>query len=221
MKKYFIIAIFAMFSVNTFAQGPVGEKPKPFFKLFEYTVSIGVGTTASDSPYDNAVVNVNAGVDIKKVFKSFSNDKAKLYGLTGLHFTQHGGKTSNLLDDMMTSGNSFRQIHLNIPIHVGLKYKINDNFQLFADLGPYIGYNGKCSFSEGYGHHDFVMESKAFDFGIGGNIGICFKKFGISIGLDKGFLDIAKFSSEEDNISKNLKSKGVAYIRLQWTFNKQ
>ena len=92
-------------------------------------MSVGIGTTASDSPYDYAVVNINAGVDIKKVFKSFSNDKAKLYGLTGLRFTQHGGERSSLLSDVMTSGNSFRQIHLNIPIHAGLKYKINELFR--------------------------------------------------------------------------------------------
>lgn len=221
MKKSLIIAIFAMFCVKTFAQNTTIEKTRSFLNQFEYTVSVGFGVTMADDPYDNSVLTFNAGVDVKKVFKSLSNDRAKLYGLVGLHVAQHGGKNSNLLDKMMESGNSFRQTQFNIPIHAGLKYIINENFHLYADLGPYIGFNCGCSLSEGYGNNDFVLESKPLDLGIGGNFGVCFKRFGIGLGLDKGFLDIAKFSSEESDISKNLKSSGIAYVKLQWTFNKK
>ncbi|MGM9840815.1 MAG: outer membrane beta-barrel protein [Candidatus Limisoma sp.] len=220
MKKIFLFALFIAFSVNAFSQESKVGKVKSFLKQFEYTISAGFGTTASSDPYDLAIVNINAGVDVKKNILSFSDNKGRLYGLVGLHFTQRGGKMSSNLDDMMSSGNSFREVQFNIPIHVGYKYVFKNDTRLFVDLGPYIGVNGNCSLSEGYGECDYELKSKPLDFGIGGNIGVCFKKFGLGIGFDKGFLDIAELSSEEMGISKKLKS-AVSYIRLQWTFGKQ
>ncbi len=220
MKKISFFVFFTLLGASVFAQNPAIEKAKTFLKQFEYTISVGFGTTASSDPYDGAVFNINAGVDVKKDILSFSNGKGRLYGLVGLHFTQRGGQMSNMLDDMMSSGNSFREVQYNIPIHVGYKYVFKNNSRFFVDFGPFIGINGNCSLSEGYGEKDYVLESKPLDFGLGGNMGFCFKKFGIGVGTDKGFLNIAKFSSERENISKNLKSS-VFYMRLQWTFGKQ
>lgn len=220
MKKVFVLTLLALICLSVSAQESVLEKSKSFLKQFEYTISVGFGTTASSEPYDAAVFNFNAGVDVKKDFLFFSENKARVYGLVGVHFTQRGGKMGITLDDMMTSGNSFREIQFNIPFHVGYKYVFNNNNRFFVDFGPFIGINGKCTLSEGYGNNDYQLESNPLDFGLGGNLGFCFKKFGISLGLDKGFLNIAKFSSETKNVSKDLKS-GVFYFRFQWTYNKQ
>lgn len=144
-----------------------------------------------------------------------------MYGLVGLHYTGRGGKISSIIGGAGdASGNDFTEGQVNIPLHVGLKYKINDKFKVFADVGPFIGINGSATLGSGYGSNDYELKSNALDFGLGGNIGVCFKKFGLSLGADKGFLDIAKFSSKEKNISTGLKSSSF-YIRLQWSFNQK
>ncbi len=221
MKKFMILVLCTMFAVNVFAQKSAIEKTKSFLKLFEYTINVGLGRTASTTPYDQSKVTMDFGVDVKKDITSFSNDKFMLYGLVGFHFSPRGGKMDNMLDGAgSASGNDFKESQFNIPIHVGVKYKINDKFKLFADAGPFIGINGSAELGSGYGHNDYVLESNPLDFGLGLNLGVCFKKFGISVGLDKGFLNIAKFSSEEKNISENLKSSCIN-IKLQWTFNQK
>lgn len=221
MKKLSLMVLCALLSVAAFSQPSLSQNAKSFFQQLEYTISIGYGTTSSSEPFDKAIFNLNAGIDAKKVFKSLADDKVRLYGMTGLHFSQHGGKKSNDFMDMTQSGNSFRQTQFNIPIHVGVKYIINEKFHLFADFGPYIGLNTSCSLSDGYNDKGYKLESKPLDIGIGGNFGVCFKKFGLGIGIDKGFLDIAEYSNEDRGHSESIKSNGVFYFKLQWTFNKQ
>lgn len=221
MKKLSLMVLCAMLSVASYSQQSKLQNVKSFFQQFEYTISIGYGTTVASEPFDKAIFNLNAGIDVKKVFKSLAEDKVRLYGMTGLHFSQHGGKKSNDIMDMTEEGNSFRQSQFNIPIHAGVKYIINEKFHLFADFGPYIGLNTSASLSQGYGNNDYKLESKPLDVGIGCNFGICFKKFGLGIGFDKGFLDIAEYSRGDDYSSESIKSSGVFYFKLQWTFNKQ
>lgn len=189
-------------------------------KQIEYTISVGTGTTVSSEPYDDAIINFNFGVDFKKDILSSSNAKSKVYGLIGAHLTQRGGQMGNTLDEWLEAGNSYRITQINVPLHVGYKRVFKNNWRVFIDVGPYNGFNSNCHFSDGFGQNDYILESKKLDFGLGGNFGICFKKFGFGFGIDKGLMNIARFSSEEMGISNEMWS-AVSYIRLQWTFNKQ
>lgn len=216
MKKYIISAFCTLISVGVFAQG----ETKSLLKQFEYTLSVGFGTTALSEPYDEAIFNFNAGIDVKKDFISFSNENVKLYGLAGLQLTQRGGKIDTSIDGWLASGNSLRITQINIPVYVGLKYTFKNDWRIFVDCGPYIGYNTSSHLSEGFGDNDYVIKTKDIDAGLGFNMGICFKRFGLSFGLQEGLLSIAEFKSETMEMSKDLKSTGF-YFKFQWTFNKQ
>lgn len=125
------------------------------------------------------------------------------------------------LFEMGYNGSNFGLNQLSIPIHAGGTYNLN-KCQLFFDLGPYFAFGLKGTDIEG-------LKTKAFDFGIGFNIGVKYKKrFGIGMGIDKGFTKIAEYEvTEYNNPTEDLKVgdkysiKGAAwYIRLQWTFGK-
>ena len=72
MKKLSLMVLCAMLSVASYSQQSKLQNVKSFFQQFEYTISIGYGTTVASEPFDKAIFNLNAGVDVKKVFKSLA-----------------------------------------------------------------------------------------------------------------------------------------------------
>lgn len=98
--------------------------------------------------------------------------------------------------------------YLEIPVHVGYKYAVNNDFALFGNVGPYFGFGlfGKVkanvdgSIVEGSGLGS-VSESenifgedgfKRFDFGLGLKFGAEFnQKFQVSLGYDFGLVDVS------------------------------
>lgn len=87
--------------------------------------------------------------------------------------------------------------YLEIPVHVGYKYAVNDDFTLFANAGPYvaIGLFGKAKMggdliessesADVFGDDGF----KRFDLGLGLKAGMEFsKKYQVSVGYDFGFI---------------------------------
>ena len=108
----------------------------------------------------------------------------------------------------------FNPYYLEIPIHMGYKYAINDNFAIFGNFGPYfaVGLFGKMK-ATGYlidevegltSIHDSAKvfgnnAMKRFDFGLGLKAGVeFFQKYQVSIGYDWGLLD-----NIEDSGNKN------------------
>lgn len=99
--------------------------------------------------------------------------------------------------------------YLEVPVHVGYKYAVNDDFALFGSVGPYIavglfgkakakvdgniadlGELGTNSASEDiFGDDGF----KRFDFGLGLKAGVEFsKKYQVAISYDFGLVEVAK-----------------------------
>ncbi len=105
------------------------------------------------------------------------------------------------LKGFKTDSVSYNPFFLDIPIHAGYKYEIDDNIAMFAEGGPYIGVGlfgkraGKNVFSD-------VVGYKRFDFGIGVRGGIqIYKRYSISVGGDFGFLRVTRdFSSKPRNV---------------------
>lgn len=220
-KRNFILsAIYFLTTTCSYAEGTL-DNTKSFFSNVNYTVSVGLGTRTSNEPFDNAKFGFTLGVDAKKNIKSYVNDKVDVYGLAGLHFVQKGGKQSNDFMNMGATGNSFNAPQLSIPLHAGGAYNFN-KCQLYLDLGPYFAFGLGGTDLEG-------LQTKVFDFGLGFNLGIKFKKrFGLSMGVDKGFTKIAEYEvTDENNVTGFLTTgdkytlKGMAaYFRLNWTFGK-
>lgn len=103
----------------------------------------------------------------------------------------------------------FNPYYLEVPVHVGYKYAVNDDFALFGSVGPYIavglfgkakakvdgsiadlGELGTNSASENiFGDDAF----KRFDFGLGLKAGVEFsKKYQVAISYDFGLVEVAK-----------------------------
>lgn len=103
----------------------------------------------------------------------------------------------------------FNPCYLEMPVHIGYKYAVNDDFALFGSVGPYIavglfgkakakvdgsiadlGELGTNSASEDiFGDDAF----KRFDFGLGLKAGVEFsKKYQVAISYDFGLVEVAK-----------------------------
>lgn len=206
-NRFFILSVVVLFiTMNVNAQS--------FLSGVKYDVSVGLGTRVSNAPFDNAMFGFNMGVDALKPIKSFANDKVDTYGLLGLHFVQKGGKQSTDFMEMMNDNNSFTVNQLSIPIHAGVRYNFK-RCSFFFDLGPYL------AFGVGGSNDVDGLERKVVDLGLGFNLGIKFKKFGISMGYDKGFMNIAQYTQfDELNGKSNLKGDAF-YMNLRWTLGKK
>lgn len=233
-EKFLMVAILAMGSMCAFANENEAmaadansstesklDNVKSFFSDVKYTLSVGMIGRYASYPFDDNKLGLNIGVDAKKNIKSYLEDKVDVYGLVGLHFVQKGGRQSTDFMDILEAGNTFNLRQLSIPIHAGGTYNFK-KWQLFLDLGPYMAFKLGGTDIEG-------LTTKAFDFGFGFNLGCKFKKkFGISLGMDKGFTKIADYEVTSDNdptgkltVGDKYSLKGTAaYLRLQWTFGK-
>ena len=103
----------------------------------------------------------------------------------------------------------FNPYYLEVPVHVGYKYAVNDDFALFGSVGPYIAvglfgkakakvdgdlvdlgeFGGNSASEDIFGDDGF----KRFDFGLGLKAGVEFsKKYQVAISYDFGLVEVAK-----------------------------
>lgn len=103
----------------------------------------------------------------------------------------------------------FNPYYLEVPVHVGYKYAVNDDFALFGSAGPYIAvglfgkakakvdgdlvdlgeFGGNSASEDIFGDDGF----KRFDFGLGLKAGVEFsKKYQVAISYDFGLVEVAK-----------------------------
>ncbi|WP_294611931.1 porin family protein [uncultured Bacteroides sp.] len=105
----------------------------------------------------------------------------------------------------------YNPCYLEIPVHMGYKYAVNENFSVFGNAGPYlaIGLFGKVK-TDGIDLSDTsdnVFDEdgggmKRFDLGIGLKFGVEFcKKYQIAFGYDWGLIDNA---DHIDNKNRNM-----------------
>lgn len=94
-----------------------------------------------------------------------------------------------------TDSINFKPFFLDIPIHAGYKYMLDDRASMFIEAGPYVGIglfgkcNGKNVFSDEVGY-------KRMDLGIGIRGGVdLFVRYSVSLGADFGFLKAIDGSS--------------------------
>jgi len=90
---------------------------------------------------------------------------------------------------------SYCPFFVDVPIHAGYKYDVDDRFAMFIEAGPYMGVGlfGKCEgkniFSEEVGY-------KRFDVGFGVRGGVEFiRRISVSLGGDFGFLQVKSGTS--------------------------
>lgn len=105
----------------------------------------------------------------------------------------------------------FNPYYLEVPVHIGYKYAVNENFAIFGNAGPYlaVGLFGKAKV-EGELVDELDVESNStnvfgddamnrFDLGIGLKAGVEFnQKFQIAIGYDWGMIENIKDSGNKN-----------------------
>lgn len=103
---------------------------------------------------------------------------------------------------------------LQVPIHVGYMYNINDSFAVFGSAGPYmtIGMSGKYKITDEVSEDLYESESgdERFEVGLGAKVGVQFiKHIQVSLGYDFGLTELNEYT---DGLKNRTLTFGVAYI---------
>lgn len=145
-------------------------------------------------------LGVKAEVGLPQISEGVYLDMGALLTLKGAKID--GGSAASI---------KFNPYYLEIPVHIGYKYAVNENFAIFGNAGPYlaIGLFGKAK-AEGdiLDEYEFDDNStnvfgddamKRFDFGLGLKAGVEFsQKYQISIGYDWGLVENIKDSGNKN-----------------------
>ena len=192
MKKIlvlFVLTAIAMVSVN--AQDNLKWGVMAGMNVSKYTFT----------GFDNRV-GFHAGV---KAELGLSQEASGAYMDFAALLTLKGAK----IDGGSLASIKFNPYYLEVPVRVGYKYAVNDNFSLFGSVGPYIavGLFGKAKAKVDGDYFDFdeiggnsISEDifgddglKRFDFGLGLKAGVEFsKKYQVAISYDFGLVEVAK-----------------------------
>ena len=170
MKKFFSTLIVAIAALS---MGFTAQAEAP-----QWEIVAGMNVANLDASGASSRIGFHAGlrttIGIPSVSNGFYANAAALLSLKGF---KAAGITAN-------------PYYLDIPVHFGYKYAINETLALFGELGPYfgIGLFGKTDGEDVFGDDGY----KRFDFGLGLRAGIEFnQKVPVSIGYDFGVLDVA------------------------------
>lgn len=178
-------------------------------------------------------VGFNVGAKAKMALPSLSDG---VYANAGALLSLKGAS----LDWGDLANGKSNAYYLEIPIHLGYQYAINENFSIFGEFGPYFAFGlfGKTDASgldwDGNGEmittsdsHNTFDEFKRFDFGLGLRFGAEFKqKYSLSIGYDFGLTNCwnkdYEFGEEDDygetiDLVNKVKNRNL-YISLGYIF---
>ncbi len=192
MKKVLLFfALVAMSVVSVNAQDNLKWGVMAGMNVSKYTIT----------GFDNRI-GFHAGV---KAELGLSQEASGAYMDFAALLTLKGAK----IDGGSIASIKFNPYYLEVPVHVGYKYAVNDDFALFGSVGPYIavglfgkakakvdgniadlGELGTNSASENIFGDDGL---KRFDFGLGLKAGVEFsKKYQVAISYDFGLVEVAK-----------------------------
>ncbi len=123
--------------------------------------------------------------------------------------------------------------YVEVPIHIGYRYSVNETISLFGEAGPYfaVGLFGKAKASSAIGFDNYIYsysdESydtfkayKRFDFGLGARVGVEYlSKYTFSVGYDLGLTNIYTDTYDYDAIqlATDVKTRNF-YISLGYKF---
>ena len=217
MKKYLITQLVALVCICVNAQEKSSlQTTKSFIGNCKYEIIVGYNTTVVSSPFDEAKIGYNLGVTARKDIKTFNDDKIAINGIVGLILTKRGGKVDNDAISLGDETQNWSFSALSVPIHIGCEYRLK-RVSFFTDLGPNL------LFKTGGGEME-NLSANAFGVGAGFNLGVRFKKFAISFGVDEDLTKMGTFTPDTDQQSYlhldkdkyNLKT-GEFHFDLRWT----
>lgn len=177
MKKFLMTLAVACFALTASAQ----EKGD-----FRFGVTAGMNVSNITDMKMDSRIGFHVGA------KAEYNITDNLYGNAALLFSQKGNqKEEGGVEATSNPG------YLELPIHIGYRFKMGDKVSIFGETGPYFAY-GICGKDklEGAGPADYDVKffdydnANKFDFGWGVKAGVEYAKFQISLGYEYGITKV-------------------------------
>ena len=194
MKKTILTATIAFAAI-------FGMKSQAQDQALQFGVKAGVNLSNFTGDYESkdAKVGFNAGLTVDYALSP------EIYLLSGLEFTTKGAKFKDE-DNASVTANSY---YLQLPIHLGYKFKVADDTKLVLHAGPYLAYGvgGKIKTKLGSlsTETDFFEDGvKRFDAGLGLGAGVEFGKFSVGLGYDFGLTKLADGDGSPKNMNASL-----------------
>lgn len=218
MKKVLLMACMALLGIGSMSA------QSDTFKGLQWEANVGMNN--SDWGGLGAKIGFHIGAKAEMTLPSIADG---VYANAGAFLTLKGCK-QDYGDLAEATSNAY---YLEIPIHIGYKYIINEKIAVYGDVGPYIAF-GLFGKSKATAINDwtdgstttektntFGDHAKRFDLGAGLKVGVEFmKKYTFSIGYDWGFIDCYKDMHKDEDVidlTPSMKHKNLT-ISLGYRF---
>ena len=206
MKKGLFIGILLSASTTIFAIEPV---------QFGAVAALNVSDVSVAGYDNNAKIGFSAGVTGKANFQGDEGVFLQASALLSLRGAKYKFYVTDPLGNDYRLKGMFNPYYIDVPIHVGYTYGVNDDYNFFISAGPMLSFGifGKDKyddlvFNDKNEKYDKVTEKsdifsdeggwKRFDLGLGFKIGCeFFESYVISLGYDWGLLDVTKYNSAQ------------------------
>lgn len=214
MKKYSMIILISLFSLNTMAQSFV---LRGGFNLASIKIS---------DADDDQTMNTKSHTGFNfGAFADFPiNDFLSVE--TGLAFTKKGVNMV-LEEDGYSFTNKVNLNYLSIPIALRAKKELGDNTSLYGSFGPYLafGLSGKTKMTMEYqgqteeGDSESIIwgsdpdeaQLKRFDFGLTFGAGVEFNSILLGLSYDLGLSNISAYQEDGAGLKNRVFSINVGY----------
>ena len=223
MKKFLMTLAVACFALTASAQ----EKGDLRF-----------GVTAGMNVSNITDMEMDSRIGFHVGAKAEYNITDNLYGSAALLFSQKGATKEHGYAEggyTETSKLSCNPGYLQLPIHIGYRYKVGEKVSIFGETGPYFAYGicgkAKDEWTETYAgitesgedKEDFFGDdkkednygAKRFDCGWGVKVGVEAAKFQVSLGYEYGFTKVKDINDAFEGSKKPHNSNfmvSVAYM---------
>lgn len=170
------------------------------------TAGANISTVSGESPALGFNAGVRGELGLASVAKGLYVDGGVLFTQKGYHSPWLTSFMTDILGVIIGKPIhqewSTRTYHIDVPLHVGYRFNISDNFNLYVSAGPYMSYGLAGKFKvrtvEDGGKETRtsvnVFKEKIenrFDWGLGGDIGIeVARHYRVGIGYDFGLSNL-------------------------------
>ena len=188
MKKVFVLLLVTVATMaNAYA---ASEKT-------DAELVAGMNVASYDVSSANSRIGFHTGV---RVNFGLPNVQQGLYANGAILLSLRGAKVADY---------NFNPFYLDIPIHLGYRYRVTSDVALIGEFGPYFGI-GLFGSTDGLDVFSDEFGLKRFDVGLGLRVGAEFNnKITTSLGYDFGLIEVA-----DDTKAKNRNF----YISLGYKF---